>query len=54
MLSCALEALAAETVDLRFTFDTLGMFYNTGDMWIVYKRLRPAVGPAQDRRKSAG
>jgi 2'-5' RNA ligase len=51
MLSCAVEMLAGETVDIRFTFDTLGMFYNTGDMWIVYKRLRPPIGPANDRRR---
>jgi 2'-5' RNA ligase len=51
-LRCAVDALAGEKVDVRFTFDTLGMFYNTGDMWIVYKRLRPPRGPVQDRRRS--
>ena len=51
MLSCAVRELARESVDVRFTFDTLGMFYNTGDMWIVYKRLRPPRGPLRDRRK---
>jgi 2'-5' RNA ligase len=34
------EALAEAAISLRFTFDTLGLFYYTGDEWIVYKRAR--------------
>jgi 2'-5' RNA ligase len=36
----ARAALADVEVLLRFTFDTLGLFYYTGEEWIVYKRAR--------------
>jgi 2'-5' RNA ligase len=32
--------LAGLDVSLSFTFDTLGLFYYTGEEWIVYKRAR--------------
>jgi 2'-5' RNA ligase len=36
----ARAALEAREVSLGFTFDTLGLFYYTGEEWITYKRAR--------------
>jgi len=52
-LATAVAALRPIAVNLRFTFDTLGLFYNTGDMWIVAKRARLLRGPRRDRRAPA-
>jgi len=44
-LAKARELLADEQVDLRFTTDTLALFYNTGEFWITYKRARITPSP---------
>lgn len=47
-LTRARAALADVTLDLRFTPARLGLFYYTGDLWIVYKLAR--LGPAPTGR----
>jgi 2'-5' RNA ligase len=43
--AAARHALVGIDLSLRFTADTLGLFYYTGDTWIAYKRSRLASSP---------
>jgi 2'-5' RNA ligase len=46
----AWEVLRDTPVELTFTVDTLGLFYYTGDLWVVYKRARVRLPVAPLRR----
>ena|SRR5581483_3539210 len=49
----AWEALRDRSPDLRFTLHTLGLFYYTGDLWILYRRSRIPWRDVRNRREGA-